>query len=230
MGLKLRYNLFFAVTQHVVYKTYADFWMEHGYHLTDVPTRPLAERDFATYTLYRSDGYWTLLDWCGGWEWDLRRQAQLHVSQALGCPGLLVFEFDGDYWGYELFASGEVLDHFVQRPSEANTWFPNSDCRGNPERFAAAFRPWLKLSVKQLAAYLVQEPEDSRDYDCLNRLVRGGDEFPRFAPCSSVNFLRFLGLRVAWREYQPYKMRYLTPLAPVWRSFQIVNSVASEMP
>jgi hypothetical protein len=51
---------------------------------------------------------WTVLDSHGGWEWEIRRRAQFHVSRVLNISGLLLYVFDGDYWFYELFANGEV--------------------------------------------------------------------------------------------------------------------------
>ncbi len=110
---------------------------------------------------------------------------------------------DGSYWGYELFNAGHILDHFVQRPDECGTWFPGYDCRGNPELFVAQFRPWLNLKKGALAAYLVQEPVHKR--------------------LDAIDFLRFLGLRIKLQQhnYGPY----VTPLAPVWRTFKIVGPV-----
>jgi len=224
MGLKLRYNLFCAVKHEDVYDSYRQFWIEQGYQFVAVNIVPLPERDFDTYALYRSDSCWTLLDWCGGWEWELRRQAQLYVSRALGCPGLLVFVFDGDYWGYELFNAGRVIDHFVQRPEEAGMWFPECDCRGNPELFVTRFQPWLQLKSKDLAAYFVQQPEDSIEYERLNVPAHRGDQFNRFDECAVLDFLRFLGLRIELRNYTNWS--YVAPLAPVWRSFKIVGPVA----
>ena len=48
------------------------------------------------------------------------------------CAGFLIFVYDGDYWGYEFFDRGEVLDHFVQEATGEPIGFPGKDCRGNP--------------------------------------------------------------------------------------------------
>jgi hypothetical protein len=49
MSFKLRYNLFFAVTQQAVYRAYEEFWTERGYHL--VQTHPA---NSYTFTLLAS--------------------------------------------------------------------------------------------------------------------------------------------------------------------------------
>jgi hypothetical protein len=201
--MKLRYNLFFAVKHEDMYRAYEQYSLaERGHRLVPLKNTAPPYRPFDAYALYRSDGCWTLLNWCGGWEWKLRRQAQLYVSSLLGCPGLLVFVFGG-YWGYELFNAGHILDHFVQRSDECGTWFPGYDCRGNSELFVDQFRPWLNLKKGALAAYLVQEPVEMR--------------------LGIFDFLSFLGLRIKWQRYKYGS--YMAPLAPVWRTFEIVGPV-----
>lgn len=223
--LKIRYNLFYGLKQEQVYQAYEQFWIERGYQL--VKGRLQRRVDFEEFVLYRSDGIWTLLEWSGGWEWKLRRQAQLYVSDVLQCPGLLVFVDDGAYWGYELFSKGQAIDHFVQDPDASTTWFPDNDCRGKPERFVEQF-PWLSLKATHLASYLVQQPslkraKTSRVYeitrDRLNVPPTGrGHQFSRFDECAVLDFLRFLGLRIESRN------NYVIPLASPWQVFKIVDS------
>jgi hypothetical protein len=154
MGLKLRYNLFYEVEADAVYAALESYWTERGRQI-----QTTVRRD--EYVLYHSEHGWMLLEWDGGWEWELRRAAQLHVSRVLGCAGLLVFVYDGDYWGYELFNHGREVDHFVQDP-ESTGWFPGSSCSGQPELFAAQFPPG-RLRPADIAPYLLPMPEYHED-------------------------------------------------------------------
>jgi hypothetical protein len=110
MGLALRYNLFHGVDAKAVYGALAGYWasLRHGLAERTPRTPPLRATD--EYVLHAERAGWTLLSWDGGWEWTRRREAQLHVSRALGCVGLLVFVYDGQCWGYELFDRGAVMD------------------------------------------------------------------------------------------------------------------------
>lgn len=92
MGLKPRCNLFHAVDAEPVYQALVSFWEQRHSRLQAIAP---AARD--AYRLHGQRGGWALLDWDAGWEWTLRREAQLHVSRVLGCAGLLVFMYDGDY-------------------------------------------------------------------------------------------------------------------------------------
>lgn len=235
--MNICYNLFYGAKQRHVYQAYEQFWGERGYRLVEGKSQGYeliwrkqgyqlmrgmvkGPQDFV---LYRSDGVWTVLDWCAGWEWKLRRQAQLYVSEAHQCPGLLVF-VAGSYWGYELFSNGQAIDHFVQQPDESMVWFPGHDCRGKPELFVEQF-PLLDLKATTLASYLVQQPsikhmkrfrEFEIAWDRLNVPPVGrGNQFNRFDRFAVLDFLRFVGLRIG---------NSIIPLAPSWRVFKIVDS------
>jgi hypothetical protein len=84
-----------------VYAALESFWTERDRQILTTALRPPPEAVWDEYLLYQRQYGWTLLEWDGGWEWELRREAQLRVSRVLGCSGLLVFVYDGDYWGYE---------------------------------------------------------------------------------------------------------------------------------
>jgi hypothetical protein len=112
MGLKLRYNLFHSVTAKDVFSVYSRFYSTRNATLIS------CNDEFKKYELYESDSTWTILHWNGGWEWKVRREAQLFVSKELNCFGFLIFVFDGDYWGYEFFNQGQVIDCFVQDTDE----------------------------------------------------------------------------------------------------------------
>ena len=221
MGLKMRDTLFYGVEPAQVFEVYAQLWADLGHPLI-VLNQPDPKQNSDEFDLYEPNNGWTILSWNAGWEWDRRRQAQLAVSRALGCAGLLTFVFDGDYWGYELFRAGVVLDRFVQVKEEAEMWFPGCDCRGSAEIFATVF-PWLEK--RDVAAYLAQDPrswsdEDTteEDYAAHRRLdvpARPGDEFRRFDGCALLDFWGLLGIAVDIRD------DYVTAPTPIWRAFTI---------
>jgi len=219
VGLKLRYNLFHGVPAEPVFHALKSFWAQRHHELRTTAPRSVPDAAWDEYRLYQPLGGWTLLDWDGGWEWELRRQAQLHVSRALACPGLLVFVYDGDFWGYELFNVGSAVDHFVQDP-EASGWFPGHASSGRPDIFAAQL-PAAHLQPADVAPYLVPKP-DHRDGDReWDRRARAGDEFTRGDECAVVDFLRMLGVGVELRDYGG--RRYVTPLALPYRAFKVVS-------
>jgi hypothetical protein len=218
MGLKLRYNLFYGVEAEGVYDALESFWTQHGHQI--LISAPLAGRHVPSdgYQLYQSQGGWTLLDWDIGWEWTLRRQAQLHVARALGCAGLLVFVYDGNYWGYELFNDGRTIDQFVQDPDEAG-WFPDRACSGQPELFVAQF-PALGLHPDDVASYLLPMPDDWDMNDVWDSPARKGDQFGRGDECAVIDFLRMLGVEIELRD------GYVTPMAAPWRRFAVTSGTS----
>lgn len=198
MGLFLRVNAFRGVSHGDVHAALTEFWTRHDRRIEPVPldADPLVD----SFTLHEERDGWTVLHWTSGWEWTLRRQAQLHVSGILRCAGILVFVYDGDDWGYELFDQGAAVDWFVQYPQDGNTWFPGKDLSGRPEAIAAAF-PHLGSDLSQIAPYLVQCPDDyERDAP-----ARPGDRFSRCDGMAALDFLRLLGANVwstpSWRRF-----------------------------
>jgi hypothetical protein len=200
LGLKLRYNLFYEVSAPAVWGALQSFY--RGRELS-----PSSDPD--NYQLHEQDGRWCILSWDAGWEWVTRRNAQLHVSERLHCPGLLAFVYDGEYWGYELFENGKVVNRFVQYPPGDGTqnWFPGDSCVGDPELFAACFP---EISAETVAPYLAQTTFASRKLP-----PRPGDQFAPFDECSVVDFLRTIGVRVALRE------GYVTLDARIYKQFAI---------
>jgi hypothetical protein len=193
LGLKLRYNLFHDVSAPSVWGALKSFYRGRELEPSD-----------DNYQLHEQDGRWTLLSWDGGWEWTQRRQAQLHVSERLHCPGLLVFVYDGEYWGYELFENGNVMNRFVQVREQ--NWFPGDSCVGDPTVVASCFP---ELTAESIAPYLVQRTS-------FQKLPpRPGDQFGPFDECSVVDFLRTLGVRVDLRD------GYVTPAARIYKQFSI---------
>jgi hypothetical protein len=234
MGLFLRLNLFYQVSHQDVYHSYASFYAKRGHAFTK------KGREYRQLNLFKQDNNWTVLYLDGGWEWTVRREAQLYVSHELNCPGFLVFVYDGNYWGYEFFRKGEILDHFVQEeePADGSLWFPGSSCIGNPQVIADVLS---YLSVDDIASYLVRDPlatpylenldeqmeeeENERRWQLHRDLdvpARQGDEFHRFDECAVLDFLRLLGVRVELQPCPDYPhIRCVTLLPPRYRTFWI---------
>src|SRR5919199_340022 len=105
VGLFMRLNAFRGVSHVDVDAALAEFWSSQGRRVEYL--RPDAEAD--AFDVYEQHHGWALMWWTQGWEWNLRRGAQLYVSKALGCAGILVFVYDGDAWGYELFDRGAAV-------------------------------------------------------------------------------------------------------------------------
>src|SRR5262245_18419790 len=131
MGLMLRYNLFRDVTAPAVYGILLNFYVGRG--------RPLqhAGTDAERLDVYDADNGWVVVALDSGWEWNERREAQVYVSQRLVRGGLLIFVYDGNYWGYELFNNGVVLDQFTQERNDTLVGFPNRPTQGNAAIVAA---------------------------------------------------------------------------------------------
>jgi|GEM_PF-4484491 len=71
MGLFLRVNLFYQVDHDDVLNALAEFYQQSGQAPID------HGEESCRYELYESNNDWTVLCWDGGWEWEIRRQAQL---------------------------------------------------------------------------------------------------------------------------------------------------------
>lgn len=213
MGGFLRCNLFHGVDHQQVYEALSEFWHSEGYRLA------LADpKRTDVYTLHEQRDGWTALEWTAGWEWDLRRRAQFHVSRVYDRPGLLTFVYDGDYWGYELFHHGTEVDHFVQWTDAEQRFFDDRPVHGRPELLVAQF-PALKLDLEHARGYLtgysIDDPayEDflwEDDDDPRNRPVREGDRWGRLDAGAVFDFWRFLGM-------EPHGGTSLYP--PAWRRF-----------
>ena len=125
-GLFFRSNLFHDVPPEIVHVALEEFYSTRGYRLMRTAGDP-AER----LELHENDNRWVCLRLGIGWEWELRRDAYLHVSRELHCAGFFLFVHDGDFWGYEFFDNGVVLDHFMQDP-DTLSGFPGPPTRGDP--------------------------------------------------------------------------------------------------
>jgi hypothetical protein len=197
MGGFMRANLFRGVDHEQVNAALTEFWEGEGYRLEEAG----AESRDNCYALHQELNGWTAMEWTIGWEWDLRRRAQLHVSRTYDCPGLLTFVYDGDLWGYELFHHGEAVDHFVQWTEPGFGFFHDLPREGRPEVLVAQF-PDLSLDVEHARGYLTSVSIDDPAYehfdwdpnDPRNRPVRDGDHAGRLDAEAVYDFWRFLGV------------------------------------
>jgi hypothetical protein len=204
VGLALRLNAFRDVEAADVYGALSTFYERRGAVL-------LPESDgLRSYDLRERRGRWCVLEWDAGWEWTLRREAQLHVSRQLNTAGLLVFVYDGDYWGYELFDRGEEKDHFVQTAMDPVITFPNRNLDGD----AAVLARTLGVNEADVAPYLARWHGWHERARRAKERARPGDEFTRWEECAVLDFLRALEIDVAL-EGLSVEFR-----APIWRSFR----------
>lgn len=195
MGGRLLYNLFYS-TSEPVWEAFASFYGRgSGFNAPPNSQRPIAGE---TLGVYHQHNGWVVVDLGVGWEWDVRRNAQTFVSNFLGCAGFLIFVYDGDYWGYEFFDNGAVLDHFVQRPAAEPVGFPGEDCRGNPH-VVARHLPFLR--AEDVAPYLIhQEWEGASAPADLDVPARPGDQFSRLDARAVFDFMRMLGVGIETRD------------------------------
>jgi hypothetical protein len=204
VGLALRLNAFRDVEAPDVYGALATFYEKRGAVL-------ISERDGRrSHDLRERRGRWCVLEWDAGWEWKVRREAQLHVSRQLGVAGLLVFVYDGDYWGYELFDRGEAKDHFVQTTMDPMITFAGEDCRGD----AAVLAQTLALNEADVAPYLARWHGWHERAKRAGERARPGDEFTRWDECAALDFLRAIDIDV---RLEGYSVEFG---APIWRSFR----------
>lgn len=212
MGLKLRYNLFYANAEDVC-SAFASFYGRRGSKLR------VAAEGTGTLRVHCQQNGWVIVDEDSGWDWKVRREAQLAVSHSLWCPGFLVFVYDGDYWGYEFFDHGRVLDHFLQEETGQPIGFPGADCRGSPN-VVAEHLPFL--SVSDIAPYLVQK-NDWVIPPGADVPARSGDEFRRFEECAVIDFLRMLGVGIDRRD------GHVRPQSPVFRAFRVGHASEQQL-
>jgi hypothetical protein len=114
--------------------------------------------------------------------------------------GLLVFVYDGQCWGYELFDRGAVVDRFVTGIDDPDRWFPGEDRSGHPDRIVTAL-PDRALEAGEVEAV-------------LRRRARPHGH-------GALDLLRLLGVDLEVAEAdEPWW--YVVPAAPRWRAFAVV--------
>lgn len=217
MGFKLRLNLFYQTCHEAVYEAYAQFYRERRTRLTDNGD------DFYRFDIREKKQDWVVVRHPFGRCWEEWQKVQEFTSRFLRCTNLLLFVYDGDFWGYQLCSKGKVIDRFIQRDDDDGyNWFLGDAAPGNPELLADLF-PWLNF--EEVALYLQKLPsyEIPGDYmEIRNRLnirVRPEDLFCRFDECAILNFLRILRVLVEIRSEENEHLDVVTFPSPVWKSF-----------
>ncbi len=202
-------HLFYDVSPSEVFVALRTFYTQKGLVINKT-----GHDEDESLTLREPNGGWTVVELDRGWalQRDMRREAQLSVSRQLSCSGFLIRVYDGNFWEYELFKNGELLDHFVQEVETSEGRPPGTDA-GDVEAIVSVF-PWLKAN--DVAPYLIQENwDDPEERLRLDVRARPGDEFTRFDECSVLDFLRLLGVEVSLVDH------YVTLGSPVAKQFWI---------
>ena len=167
MAFALRYNLFHSTSAAAVVGTIERHYAGLGAHVQTSPCRPVGSRygqlEALTLEVYATDTGWVIVDLPTGWDLAARRVAHASISEQLQCTGMLVFAYDGDVWGYELFTDGRSVDHFIQDCGYADQFFPGvADTSGDAGRLEELF-PFV--SEADVRPYLVRAPIPNSDAD-----------------------------------------------------------------
>jgi hypothetical protein len=197
MGLKLSFNLFAAQPASAVADALRLYYRRHWQRSVEIYQSMYGNDVYETLEIYDCPPHWTVVDIDLEPE-DWIRQRHLFVSQALSCPGFYLFEYDGDYWGYEFFDSGVVIDRFKSDASR-NFHFEGMTCAGDARKLAARL-PFLNL--QNIEPYLVLLPDiestPEAEYDDFQTQTdvppRPGDRYRRWDEGAMLNFLRALGV------------------------------------
>ena len=154
--------------------------------------------------LYEPVNNWTMIKFQDPVSFKKHHEISLNISKMYGSTLLFIWAYDGDYWAYELFRSGQPEDQFCLDPRaaiELSGWdIPQKGWKGNPAILANHL---TGISAESINPYLVQRP-DVADYQDtqlhikdLNRLdvkVNPGDKYTRFDEMAVLNFFAILGI------------------------------------
>lgn len=184
MGYSLNLSLFRDVDASDVYTALINHCSRSGLELLP-PKNPREQ-----FVLHRTIDRWCVLKVPIGWDWNSQRNLQRDVGKLLWARSLILFSYDGDYWGYELFNADKSVDCFLQSSEETERWFPGHRAVGNPEIFSAE----LEVSNTDAAAYIQQKPSGIpwEQLQRANTPVRAGDKFARYDECAVLDFTNFL--------------------------------------
>ena len=125
-------------------------------------------------------------DWCSGYE----EMAEV-LSKEIGRDVLLLYIYDGDFWGYFFCENGVMLDQFMPIPDYFDEKNPVPDASGNAALIAERFH----VPEGDVAPYLTSWALD--DLDGAETAFKE-DEFP-FGDCwQMVDFAAKLGWPWPW--------------------------------
>ena len=104
-------------------------------------------------------------------------------------PVMLLYVYDGDYWGYDFYA-GREEDHFSARPGALGPISPAEKQRlsGNPKALAGWFPTW---DMERIGRYLVHWSD--LDEAALEETACSGDQFPYGDCWQMADFMDRLG-------------------------------------
>lgn len=204
MGYSLNLSLFRDVEAADVYTALITQFRKEGFKL-------LPELDpRKQFALQRTENQWSVLRVPIGFDWAQHQRIQKAVCEQLNARGLILFAYDGDYWGYELYRSSEVIDRFIQSKEEGRHWFPNQNTSGNPRLLAQE----LGLPETDAIAYIQSfGPEITWDQRTkANTPVRPTDRYGRYDECAVLDFTHFLGV-------PGYDQNGVEPKSLNWKTF-----------
>jgi hypothetical protein len=211
MGFKFAANLYCGCSAQRVVEVLHDFYRSNAHRSREIYRNmygPYLGPEFPGERLqiYDYPPRWCVVDIFMEPE-DWIRERHLHVSRQLACPGFFLFEYDGDYWGYEFFDKGEIVDRFTNDAGQ-HWYFEGMDCSGHAEILAARL-PFL--AIEDISPYLDRLPDYEEFEAERDKMVREldvpprpGDQYSRWAEASSLNFLRMLGVPCGFSGYGGY--------------------------
>ena len=110
------------------------------------------------------------------------------LSKAGRCPVLLLYIYDGDYWGYDFFDNGERVDSFNPCPDYFGT--PTESQRRRLEGKPEDLTDFFPAASKEIRSYLRFWTEDLLEEE---RFARPGDRFPYGDCWQMTDFTACLG-------------------------------------
>ena len=149
-----------------------------------------------TMEIYSSEK-WCLVNGLLSYE-EWVRERNIFITKYLSCSGIYIYEYDGNFWGYEVYIDGIVVDRFLSDKS-FDDFFYSEEADGSVDIVTRAF-PFIDGNIVE--KYLIQYPDrktfnaisDDYFHDLINIPPRTIDLFNRWDGCASINFMRAIGL------------------------------------
>lgn len=149
-----------------------------------------------TMEIYSSEK-WCLVNGLLSYE-EWIRERNIFITKYLSCSGIYIYEYDGNFWGYEVYIDGIVVDRFLSDKS-FDDFFYSEEADGSVDIVTRAF-PFIDGNIVE--KYLIQYPDrktfnaisDDYFHDLTNIPPRTIDLFNRWDGCASINFMRAIGL------------------------------------
>jgi len=210
MGFSMACNIFTECTAEDVISSLKLFYSKNKAQSRKVYDQVYgSDQPSEQVTVYDYGPSWVLVEFISEpIDWIEFRQSE--ISRELTCPGFMVFSDDGNYWGYQFFSSGKIVDTFS---SDAYFHSEHSEILA-PGDVDAVCRQLGSIDPADFATYLIQRPNNEIVGDdelikferSTNGKPRKGDRFDRWDEAACINFLEFLGI-----SYKEEKYGYLRP-------------------